>query len=189
MYISTHMQYKVVIVGNANTGKTSLLNQYVYSKFQIHCPTTIGVEFTHVEADNETKIVICDTAGQERFQSTSGYLYRGAHAIMFVYDTTNRDSFNALEKWWRQYYCFGDIAKSVAILVGNKSDQQPQVNSEEARAWAVQKGMCYAETSAKENEHVTEAFAMLVRQLHTLPAVQKNVFMNKQKPTSERCFY
>lgn len=183
------MQYKVVIVGNVNTGKTSLMNQYVYSKFQIQVPTTIGVEFSHVELDNKTNLVLWDTAGQERFQSTSGYLYRGAHAIMFVYDMTCRDSFYALETWWRQYRSFGNLNKSVAILVGNKSDQQPQVSSEEAKAWAVQKGMCYTETSAKENDQVTEAFAMLVRQLHTLPVVQKNVFMKKQQPSSERCFY
>lgn len=184
------MQYKVVLVGNANTGKTSLLNQYVYSKFQKMVPTTIGVEFSHKELGNETKLVLWDTAGQERFQSTSGYLYRGAHALMFVYDMTSRESFFALENWWRQYRSFGDLGNSVAILVGNKSDlRQTQVTSEEARAWAVGKGIYYMETSAKENKQVSEAFAMLVRQLHTLPIVQKNIFLKKQKPSSDRCFY
>lgn len=183
------MHYKVIIVGNANTGKTSLLNQYVYSKFRVDVPTTIGVEFSHKELGNETKLVLWDTAGQERFQSTQGYLYRGAHAIMFVYDMTSRESFLALESWWRQYRSFGHMGKSVAILVGNKSDQPRQVSSEEARAWAVNKSIYYIETSAKANKQVTEAFAMLVRQMQTLPDVQKNMFMKKQKPTSDRCFY
>jgi small GTP-binding protein len=183
------MQYKVVIVGNSNTGKTSLLNQYVYSKFKINVPTTIGVEFSHKDLEDETKLLLWDTAGQERFQSVCSFLYRGAHAVMFVYDMTSRDSFLALENWWRQYRSFGDINNSVAILVGNKADQIRQVSSEEARAWAVQKGICYSETSAMCHEQVHETFSILVRQLHTVPFVQKQQQLEQQQPTSDRCFF
>ena len=61
--------YKIVIVGNSNTGKTSLMNRYINDKFTSHVPSTIGIDFTHKELGDETKLTIWDTAGQERFQS------------------------------------------------------------------------------------------------------------------------
>ncbi len=186
---SPKMQYKVVIVGDSAAGKTSILNRYVYEKWSTKVPTTIGVEFTHKEVNDSTKLVIWDTAGQERFQSLTSTLYRGAHAVMFVYDVSSRDSFMNLENWYRQYWSFGNISESTAMLVGNKVDLSRSVSEEEAKAWAVTKNMCYEEVSAKNNRSIDQAFATLVRRLNQLPLVRKQKFDLKNKPKSDRCCY
>ena len=82
--------YKVVIVGNAGTGKTSMLNQYIFGKFTLSVPCTIGVEFTHKELNDETKVVFWDTAGQESFRSITRSYYRGSIAALLCYDITRR---------------------------------------------------------------------------------------------------
>jgi|TARA_B110000091_G_C13744457_1_gene444862 small GTP-binding protein len=182
------MQYKVVIVGDVNTGKTSLLNQYVFSTFQVSVPTTIGVEFCHKELGNETNLCLWDTAGQERFRAVNAHFYRGAHAVIFVYDVSSMASFDSLGRWWRQYCSYGDRNKSVAMLVGNKTDLRRQVTREKATAWAVEKGLLYEELSAKQHEPVNAMFASVVRLLRQMPvAHSKQPYKYKEK--SDRCCY
>jgi small GTP-binding protein len=182
--------YKVVIVGDAATGKTSILNRYISGNFDARQPTTIGVEFCHKHVNRDTKLTFWDTAGQERYQSIMSTFYRGAHAIMFVYDMSNRDSFLHLEQWWREYHAFGNTAKSVAILVGNKCDlPDRRVSAEEARAWAVRQHMLYAEVSAKQDIGIEKAFDALILRLHDLPEVQRETVRLQTVPKSDRCCY
>ena len=180
--------YKLVIIGDADTGKTSLVNRYVDNRFSNRVQSTIGIEFTHKELEDVTHLSIWDTAGQERFRSITTSLYRGADAIMFVYDVTSDKSFTALEHWWREYIAYGE-RDCIKVLVGNKVDLGETVSSERAKAFAVQKGMVYATASAKSSAGVHEAFATVVSQLNKLPKVQKDKIEFRNKPKSDRCCY
>lgn len=180
--------YKLVIIGNADTGKTSLINRYVDNRFSNRVQSTIGIEFTHKELEDVTHLYIWDTAGQERFRSITASLYRGADAMMFVYDVTSDESFTALEHWWREYLTYGE-RDCIKVLVGNKIDLGETVSSERAKAFAVQKGMVYATASAKSSAGVHEAFATVVSQLNNLPKVQKDKIEFRNKPKSDRCCY
>ena len=181
--------YKVVIVGSAGSGKTSIVNQYVYNAFDNEMRSTIGIEFTHKTVGHETKLIFWDTAGQERFQSVTSSFYRNAHAIMFVYDVSSYDSFYKLEQWWREYNAYGNAQKSVAVVVGNKIDLDRAVPAEEGRAWAVQKGLFYEEVSAKDNTGISTAFDSLVRQMNELPEVKLETVKLNTTPKSDRCCY
>jgi len=182
--------YKVVIVGNAATGKTSMLNQYVFGKFTLSIPCTIGVEFTHKELDDETKLIFWDTAGQERFQSLTSSYYRGAQAVMFVYDVTNRESFDNLNKWWREFTMYGDSRNCAIMLVGNKIDLDNRcVAKEEATAWALSHDMCYDELSSKDATNLDNVFNTLIGKLKQLPQVQKDKIEFHSKPKTDRCCY
>lgn len=180
--------YKLVIIGNADTGKTSLVNRYVDDRFTNKVQSTIGVEFTHKELGDETKLSIWDTAGQERFRSITSSLYRGADALMFVYDVTSVESFLALDHWWREYLTYGE-QNCIKVLVGNKIDLDEIVSSTRAKAFAVEKGMVYATASAKSSAGVHEAFATVVSQLNKLPKVQKEKIKLRNEPKSDRCCY
>lgn len=183
------MAFKLVIIGNAGTGKTSLLNRYAYQKFDDHVRTTIGVEFTHKDLEGDTHLVIWDTAGQERYQSITSSLYRKAHALMFIYDVSNMESFEGLHRWWREYLSFGDRQTSVAILVGNKTDLERKVPKEMATQWAAERGFSYVEVSAYSNEGVDAAFATLIHHMRELPQVKKAQDLKSQAPKSDRCCY
>ena len=140
------------------------------------------------DIDDETKLVLWDTAGQERFQSITSSLYRGAHAVVFVYDVTNITSFNSLDQWMRDYRSFGNVKQSVALLLGNKTDLQRVVPREDAVAWAVGHNMCYEEVSAQNSDNVRAAFATVIRRLHTLPVVQKYKKQLRTESRSDRCY-
>lgn len=181
--------YKVVVAGSAGSGKTSIVNQYVYGTFDEYSQSTIGIEFSHKDVDGETKISLWDTAGQERFMSMTGSYYRNAHAVMFVYDVSSRESFYSLEQWWREYNAYGNVQKSTAIVVGNKTDLQREVSEEEARAWSVQKSLVYDEVSAKNNDGIERVMCTLIRQMRTLPEVKAETVRLKAEPKSDRCCY
>tara|TARA_B110001452_G_C15238967_1_gene429009 strand:+ start:2863 stop:3426 length:564 start_codon:yes stop_codon:yes gene_type:complete len=185
-----HQMSKVVIVGKYGSGKTSILNRYVYDKFHNNEPVTIGIECTHTEHDAHTKFVLWDTAGQERFQSVTSSLYRGAHAIIFVYDVTDIESFYELNQWMRNYRACGNMEKSVAILLGNKLDLKRVVSKEDALGWAAKHKMCYEEVSACTGENVRSAFSTIVRQLGTLPEVREvKQRLKENLSKSDRCCY
>jgi len=180
--------YKILVVGNANSGKTSLINRYISDKFSNEMVSTIGIEFVHKELDDETRLVIWDTAGQERFQSFGNAFFREADVVMFVYDVSNVDSFNSLENWYRQYLTYGN-KKAIKILIGNKIDLEFTISSEKAKSWAVQHDMVYEIASAKSNKGVQAAFSTVISQLNKLPRVQKEKLKIKQMPKSDRCCF
>tara|TARA_B110000285_G_scaffold8687_2_gene8861 strand:+ start:1068 stop:1631 length:564 start_codon:yes stop_codon:yes gene_type:complete len=185
-----HQMSKVVIIGKYGSGKTSILNRYVSDKFDNIVPVTIGVEFTHKEHNEYTKLVLWDTAGQDRFQSMNSYFYHGVHAVIFVYDVTDMESFYELNQCMRNYRACGNMDKSVAILLGNKIDLERVVSKEDALGWAAKHKMCYEEVSACTGENVRTAFSTIVRQLDILPEVREDKQRLKANMSkSDRCCY
>ena len=94
--------FKVLLLGNSDVGKSSLLLRYVDSVWNDAFVPTIGVDFkvkTLNINDKKIKMQIWDTAGQERFRTVVATYFRGAHGILLLYDVTNKDSFKNLENW------------------------------------------------------------------------------------------
>lgn len=96
-----------------------------------------------------------DTAGQERFRTITSSYYRGAHGIIIVYDITDRESFDNVKQWLNEIdrYACENVNK---LLVGNKCDLESkrQVDFEEAKAFADERGIPFLETSAKNATNV-----------------------------------
>ena len=186
--IHVEMSYKVVLVGNADTGKTSLLNRYVHDEFDTNPSTTIGVEFAQKDIGAAIPMTLWDTAGQERYRSLTSSFYRGAHAIVFVFSADNEDSFYGLEQWWREYLSYGD-RECVTLVVANKIDQTRTVSKERGLDWAAQKQAGYEEVSAKTGDGVQEAFDHVVRRIRGLPSVKAKMadIASKPDPTHDTC--
>ena len=157
--------FKVLLLGNSDVGKSSLILRYVDQVWSDTFVPTIGVDFkvkTSQLENKNIKMQIWDTAGQERFRNVISSYFRGAHGILLIYDVTNRDSFKNLESW------LIEIEKNASenvlkILIGNKNDLQDEkeITTEEGEAFAKRNGMQFIETSAKMNTNVTEAFEAL----------------------------
>mmetsp|Transcript_28542 Transcript_28542/g.50253 ORF Transcript_28542/g.50253 Transcript_28542/m.50253 type:complete len:206 (+) Transcript_28542:72-689(+) len=161
--------FKLVIIGDAGVGKSSLLLRFTEDNFSTNYISTIGVDFRFRTLNIKKKIVklqIWDTAGQERFRTITSAYYRGADGVILVYDVTNRDSFGHVEDWLEQVnkYASEDTAK---LIVGNKADliEDKKVNSEEALAMGEKHGIHVIETSAKTADNVDMAFNRLGEKL------------------------
>ncbi|MGQ0601435.1 MAG: Rab family GTPase [Anaerolineales bacterium] len=160
--------YKVVVAGNGNVGKTSLIRRWCEGKFETSRVMTIGVDF-------QTKLVplpdgvpgglvklsIWDMAGQERFQSARAGFYRGSRAVALVYDVTEPASLAELKRWvieihkaagWMRY-----------VVVGNKADLQREAPLADAQQLAFELKAPHLETSAATGAGVPALFEALAR--------------------------
>ncbi|XP_073070781.1 ras-related protein Rab-26 isoform X13 [Manis javanica] len=107
----------------------------------------------------KVKLQIWDTAGQERFRSVTHAYYRDAHALLLLYDVTNKASFDNIQAWLAeiQEYAQHDV---VLMLLGNKVDsaQERVVKREDGEKLAKEYGLPFMETSAKTGLNVDLAF-------------------------------
>ena len=159
--------FKVLLKGNSDVGKSSLILRYVDQIWNDVFVPTIGVDFKvkSLEIDKKTvKMQIWDTAGQERFRNVISSYFKGAHGILLIYDITNKESFKELENW------LGEVERNASnqvlkILLGNKCDldDKREITKDEGEAFAMRNGMQFMETSAKVNTNVNEAFEALAR--------------------------
>ena len=159
--------FKILLLGNSDVGKSSLILRYVDQVWSDTFVPTIGVDFKvkTLELQNkQIKMQIWDTAGQERFRNVISSYFRGAHGILLIYDVTNRDSFKNLESWLIEIEQ-NSSENVLKVLIGNKNDlvDDKEIKTEEGQAFANRNGMQFIETSAKENTNVTEAFECLAK--------------------------
>jgi Ras-related protein Rab-8A len=154
-------------VALAAVGKTSLLIRYTNDKFSDSLIATAGVDFKIKNLDLEgkkTRLLIWDTAGQDRYRSITRSFFRGTQGVAFVYDVTSRSSFISVRGWMADMREHSDV-DAVPILIGNKADlvDERAVSEEEGRALAAEYGMLFFETSARDGSGVDSAFEGLAR--------------------------
>jgi Ras-related protein Rab-8A len=105
-------------------------------------------------------------AGQERFRTITSAYYRGAMGIMLVYDITQEKSFENIKNWIRniEENASTDVEK---MLLGNKCElnEKRQVTKERGEQLAIEYGIKFLETSAKNSINVEEAFFTLARDI------------------------
>lgn len=103
-----------------------------------------------------------DTSGQERFKSITSLYYKGAHGIILVYNTTDKQSFASIPNWMHDIH--NSASKEVnCLLIGNKCDleDQREVTYMEGKALADQLGIKFLETSGKNSHNVEQAFTVI----------------------------
>jgi small GTP-binding protein len=153
---------KVVVVGDAAVGKTSLIVRYVKGVFNPSYIITLGVNFfiQDVKLGEKTlRLQIWDTAGQERFGPVREKYYKGARGALIVFDLTNPTSFEQVNYWLAEVKrCCGEIP---IVLAGNKADLRPAVKDETANEFASRYDLTYVETSAKTGMNTVKPFFLL----------------------------
>jgi Ras-related protein Rab-18 len=183
--------FKILLIGDAGVGKSSVLLQFTDGYFNENLQSTIGVDFkvkvmeavTVDEKVRRVKVTIWDTAGQERFRTLTSSYYRGAQGIILVYDVGRRESFENLGNWLQEVEQFsvGGGKDVVKVLVGNKIDLQRFVSRDEAGEWASERGMLFLESSAKTKEGIAQVFNEVVQKILESPALLTNT--RPAKPT------
>jgi len=160
---------KLLVLGESNVGKSSLVLRYVESSFSDMYISTIGVDFKFKQfktSDGKTvKIQIWDTAGQERFRTITQSYYRRANGVLVIFDLTDKKTFERIHEWMEEVKSYTTPKVSV-VLVGNKCDKEDRViDINEAKELAKSLGIEYVETSAKTGRGVDEAFMTLVNKI------------------------
>ncbi|KAI8927749.1 ras family-domain-containing protein [Entophlyctis helioformis] len=164
------IQVKLVLLGEAAVGKSSLVLRFVNNEFQENKEPTIGAAFLTQKCKLDDKIIkfeIWDTAGQERFHSLAPMYYRNAQAAVVAYDITKPASLDKAKAWVKELQRQAN-PNIVIALVGNKLDlaaTSRSVSTEEAQAYANEGGLLFLEASAKTGEFVMDIFTEIAKKI------------------------
>ncbi len=171
---------KIALVGSAGVGKTSYRERLCHGNFNENYKGTIGVELSTYRyrifgLECVVKASLWDTSGAEKFRAVAPVYYRGSHALIGMFDVTNRKSYEQLvdEHWGilreAQEACARYAAEQhcepVVMIVGNKIDRRKRertVRSDEAAEFCKQHNFAYYECSAKTSQNVERAFQELI---------------------------
>ena len=166
------IKYKLIVIGDENVGKTSILERFKSNQFSPIYEPTVGLDFQSIPIlidDQSVTLLLYDTAGQEKFRSLIPLYTNEANIILFIYDISNYESFKNIPKW---YDCLDNINKDEVIfaLVGNKLDLDfnRKVPKEEAEKYAQDHNYIFQEVSALVGDGIQELFLnKLIDQIRT----------------------
>ena len=162
---------KLILVGSEQVGKTAIINQYTQNIFEEEYIATIGQEkqTKEITLKNGTKfkLEICDTIGQDSYSAANKIFMRNAKIALLVYDITNKESFNHLNKFYQQVCDVNGKDKIIFGVVGNKSDlyEERTVEEEDGQKYSTDIGASFFETSAKDHETIENLFLGICEQL------------------------
>ena len=155
--------FKVILVGDTNVGKTSIIRRYTKGQFCNINLTTVANSFSNKIIninDQNINLQIWDTAGQERYRAISEIFFRNTDAIIFVYDITSKKSFDEISNFWYNYVIKDQTSDVISALAANKADlfDKEEVNEDEGRNFAEEKNLIFYLTSAKNGTRIDNLF-------------------------------
>ena len=161
-------EIKVILVGESNTGKTSIIKAVMGRGFESNECSTLGASYeskTMKLNDKEYTLSIWDTVGQEKFRSLTKIFLKDSKIVIIVYSITNKNSFKEIDFWYETIKSnLGD--KIVLGLAGNKKDlfQEEEITEEEGEEKAKEIGALFKLTSAKTGLGIEDFFKILLEE-------------------------
>ena len=153
--VSSYM-IKVVLIGDAAVGKTSIRQRYLGKGFQREHIATLGADFaatTRTIDNHEIKYQIWDLAGQPMFKNVRPRFFKGCFGALAVFDITRKDTFKNLSNWMEELYQYSGRGVVPIIILANKVDlkDEREVTLKEAKK-------CVQQLNAKTKELEIENF-------------------------------
>jgi len=162
--MSQVVNVKMILVGEGDVGKTSLLVRYADNQFSDSFPD-FESKTRIIEMDGVTvKVLLTDTAGQENFRTLTGGMYQGVSGLFVVYDITKPETFEKLDEWTSGSRCYLPARGVHYCILGNKKDLEAErkVSTEDGQKFAQANNAHFFETSALDGTGVDEAFTALL---------------------------
>eukprot|EP01103_Thecamoeba_quadrilineata_P000288 TRINITY_DN10242_c0_g1_i1.p1 TRINITY_DN10242_c0_g1~~TRINITY_DN10242_c0_g1_i1.p1 ORF type:complete len:204 (+),score=28.82 TRINITY_DN10242_c0_g1_i1:48-659(+) len=158
-------RFKLILLGNIDVGKTSLILRFTDNTFSDEIAGEIDMKTRDLKIGDKTvKLIITDTAGQERFRTLTSSYYRNADAIIVVYDVTDQESFGDVDGHIAEGTRYSQ--RSEKFLVGNKVDLSNKViTTAQGKAHSDKHNITFFETSAKEGTQVEQLFQRVASKL------------------------
>ena len=160
--------FKILILGNAGVGKTTTTVRFAHSLFSSEYKPTLGVNIVRNDywIDNDlVHFQIWDLAGQDRWATMRKIYYSGAQGALLLFDVTRPDSFNDLNKWYKE---INSYTKNIpVIIVANKVDLENlrHISTEQGKKKAEELNYKYIETSAKTSANIVDTFKILAKEM------------------------
>ncbi len=172
--------FKILLVGDARCGKTSLRYKFCRDYFTPEYTATCGFDYSTrtVLIDGEKiKLQVWDVSGDEVYDQTRRGYYRGANAFVICYDVTQKRSFQKAELFLKELDMAGE-SDSPKIVVGTKSDlsHKRKVDFSQASEWADGWRLPIVETSARHGGNIDVAFLKLASALKRQLAPWKRLY-------------
>lgn len=175
---------KVIVVGDVAVGKTCLISRFRKGAFDKNYKATIGVDFEMERFEVlgvPFSLQLWDTAGQERFKCIASTYYRGAQAIIVVFDLSSVSSLAHARQWLEDAMKENDPSSVLLFLVGTKKDlsspdQLAQIEQEAIRLSEEIKAEYWA-VSAKSGDGIRDFFfrvASLTFEANILSELEKS---------------
>ena len=160
MYETDMKEIKIILLGESGTGKSNLVNICCNLKFNLDTISNISssiLEKKIMISGVQYNLIFWDTAGQEKYRSLNNIFIKDSKIVIFVYDVTDLNSFEALNYWVN---AVEEILgkKIVCAVVGNKSDLLERVKREDGEKFAEKLGAFFIQTSAKDDKGEFSSF-------------------------------
>jgi len=170
---------KLIVLGDAAVGKTSLINQYTDQSFQEDYKPTLGVNILTKDLMIEEfniRLILWDLAAQDKYALSRALFFQGCSGALFVFDLTRPSTFtNITSIWYEDFLKFTNTPEgNNYLLIGNKNDLEGSrtITKEQGNELSnLLESIEYIETSAKNGANVEDAFKKLVS--HILKKKQK----------------
>jgi small GTP-binding protein len=169
------LKYKIILAGDKNVGKTSLITRFCDNIFKEDMKSTIGVDFKRkvIDLKGEHKdfsldLNIWDFAGEKKYRALFPSYANGAAGAMILFDTTNKKSLYDIENWIN---IINENAQKdvVKILIATKIDlkKDREVSKNDAKNFCKKYEWCkgFISTSAKTGENVEKAFLQVAKEI------------------------
>ena len=168
-------RHKVIFVGDANTGKTSIINRIIDNPFNETYEVSIGIDFMSKNIrfrGQNIKIQIWDSAGQEKYKGLIPSYVRNSSIVFLIYDVSTKTSFDNIPNWIN---FIRNIETTTLVLCGNKIDiTEREVKKEDGEALAQKEGIAFFEASAKTGEGIKNMFYSAIANLPTFAEKNPN---------------
>ena len=187
---------KVILVGDTGTGKTNLITVSAGFEFNSNSLTTTSCSYVQkiiVKNNKEYKINLWDTIGQEKYRSLTKIFLKDSKIVIFVYDITNRLSYNSLQFWKK---IIDEVLGPTPVfgVVGNKKDLylDEKVKEEEGEEFANKIGAKFLVTSAKNEAQRFSIFIESLLDEYLSKNIQpdenrlESIFINKETKKKEK---
>ncbi|KAF9539136.1 GTP-binding nuclear protein gsp1/Ran [Mortierella hygrophila] len=158
--------FKLVVIGDGGTGKTTFIKRHLTGEFEKKYIATIGVEVHPLEFYTNYGTILFetwDTAGQVRFGGLRDSYYINGQCAIIMFDLTSRITYKSVPNWYRE---LTRICDSIPIvLCGNKVDVKERKVKPKSIDFHRKKDLQYYEISAKSNYNYEKPFLWLAKKL------------------------
>jgi small GTP-binding protein len=169
------IQKKVCMVGVQGTGKTSMVQRFVHSLFSERYHSTVGVKVDRKVVQvgsGEVNLLLWDIEGRSQEQEVPASYIRGAHAVLYVADGTQRTTFEQLPQLRELVRsAVGDVPSLVALNKSDLTDQWALARGDEASLKGA--GLHHVRTSAKTGDGVEDAFHWLAKEVLRVDSIRR----------------